>query len=59
MYKDFLVLDGTLETVEEINAAINKLTGDTGDFFDTENEEWRAWVEYRNGQTIILADCVD
>ena len=58
MYKDFLVLDGTLETVEEINKAIKEETGDYDEFFDTDSEEWRAWIEYRDGKTVVLEDSV-
>ena len=59
MYKDFLVLDGTLENVEEINKAITDLTGDKEPFFDSNSEEWRAWIEYRDGKTVVLTDTVD
>ena len=56
MFKDWITLDGTLETVEEINKAYEEATGDTEDLFETDNEAWRAWVEYRDGNTIILCD---
>ena len=55
MYKEFLVLDGTIENVEELNKAVEAETGCT-EFFDTESEEWRGWVEYRDGKTIILSE---
>ena len=54
MYTDLFVLDGILETKEEINQAIREQTGDNDDFFD--GEEWKGWTEYRDGKTIILAD---
>lgn len=56
MFKDWITLDGTLETVEEINKAYEEATGDTEKLFETDNEAWRAWVEYRDGNTIILCD---
>lgn len=59
MYKDLFVLDGTLEKVEDINKAITDLTGDEKPFFDRNSEEWRAWIEYRDGKTVVLADTVD
>lgn len=59
MYKDLFVLDGTLEKVEDINKAITDLTGDEEPFFDSNSEEWRAWIEYRDGKTVVLTDTVD
>ena len=58
MWKDFLELDGTLETPEEINKAVEKLTGDPEPLFDTDSDDWRMWVEYRDGKTVILQDGV-
>ena len=58
MFKDWIILDGTLETVEEINKAYEEATGDKVELFETGSEEWRAWVEYRDGKTIILQDGV-
>lgn len=58
MFKDWIILDGTLETVEEINKAYGEATGDKEELFETGSEEWRAWVEYRDGKTIILQDGV-
>ena len=58
MYKDLFVLPGTLETPEEINAAVAELTGDPEPWADPddEREEWRAWIEYRDGNTIVLCE---
>lgn len=58
MFKDWITLDGTLETVEEINKAYTEATGDTENLFETDDEGWRAWVEYRDGNTVILQDGV-
>ena len=58
MWKDFLELDGTLETPEEINKAVEKLTGDPEPLFDTDSDDWRMWVEYRDVKTVILQDGV-
>lgn len=58
MFKDWITLDGTLETVEEINKAYAEATGDTENLFEADDEGWRAWVEYRDGKTIILQDGV-
>lgn len=58
MFKDWIILDGTLETVEEINKAYEEATGDKEELFEAGSEEWRAWVEYRDGKTIILQDGV-
>lgn len=56
MYKTFLALDGVLENVNDINAAIAEQTGDPEPFFDADSESWRAWVEWKDGKTIILED---
>ena len=56
MYKDLFTLEGTLNTVEEINRAIEAQTMNEEPFFDTDSEEWRGWVEYRDGKTIVLTD---
>ena len=55
MYKTFLTLEGTIENVAELNENIEKETG-ISDFFDTESEDWRAWVEYKDGKTEILEE---
>lgn len=58
MWKRWLELNGTLETAEEINAAITEQTGDPEPWADPEDvrEEWKAWVEYENGKTYILEE---
>ena len=58
MWKDFLELDGILETPEEINKAVEDLTLDPEPMFDTDSDDWQMWVEYRDGKTIILQDGV-
>lgn len=58
MWKDFLELDGILETPEEINKAVTDLTLDPEPMFDTDSDDWKMWVEYRDGKTIILQDGV-
>lgn len=55
MYRTFLKLEGTIEDVNELNESIEKETG-ISDFFDTESENWRAWVEYKDGKTMILEE---
>jgi hypothetical protein len=55
MYRAFLTLEGTIEDVNELNESIEKETGII-DFFDTESENWRAWVEYKDGKTEILEE---
>ena len=55
MYRTFLELDGTLDTVETLNKAIEAET-DIPDFFDPDDDGWRAWAEYREGETIILEE---
>ena len=55
MYRTFLTLEGTIENVAELNENIEKETG-IADFFDTESEDWRAWVEYKDGKTEILEE---
>ena len=55
MYRAFLTLEGTIEDVNELNESIEKETG-ISDFFDTESEDWRAWVEYKDGKTMILEE---
>ena len=55
MYRTFLTLEGTIEDVNELNESIEKETG-ISDFFDTESENWRAWVEYKDGKTEILEE---
>ena len=55
MYRTFLTLEGTIEDVNELNESIKKETG-ISDFFDTESEDWRAWVEYKDGKTEILEE---
>ena len=56
MYKEFITIDGILEDVKDINRAIAEQTGDIEDFFGPESEDWRAWVEWKDGKTIILAE---
>ena len=58
MRKDFLELDGILETPEEINKAVADLTLDPEPMFDTDSDDWKMWVEYRDGKMIILQDGV-
>lgn len=55
MYKDLYELKGTLD-VNEINKAVAELTGDDEPIFDPDTDEWRAWVEYRNGNTYIIME---
>jgi hypothetical protein len=55
MYRTFIEINATLEDVNSINAAIEQETG-IADFFDTESEEWRAWVEYKDGKTLVLEE---
>ena len=55
MYRTFLTLEGTIENVAELNENIEKETG-IADFFDAQSEEWRAWVEYKDGKTMILEE---
>lgn len=55
-YKTLFKLDGTLENVTEINEAITKLTGETAPFFDEDTTEWKAWVEYKDGKTLVLME---
>ena len=55
MYRTFLTLEGTIENVNELNESIEKETG-IADFFDAESENWRAWVEYKDGKTMILEE---
>lgn len=56
MYKTLFEIDGTLENVTEINEAITKLTGEPVPFFDEDSNEWRAWVEYKDGKTLVLME---
>ena len=65
MYKRIFEIDGTIETAEEINEAYREATGDPEPLFETDPEnlygnqtinDWRAWVEYENGKTYVLAD---
>ena len=56
MYIDWLVLDGTLKTIDEINKAYMELTGDPDPWYDAEDNGWMGWVEWRDGKTIIKAD---
>lgn len=58
MYKELFRLQGELDSVKEINTAIADQTGDPEPFFDEDSEEWRAWVEYKDGDTIVLYDGV-
>ncbi len=55
MYRTFLTLEGTIENVTELNKDIEKETG-IADFFDAESDDWRAWVEYKDGKTLILEE---
>ena len=55
MYRTFIEINAILEDVNDINAAIEQETG-IADFFDTESEEWRAWVEYKDGKTLVLEE---
>ena len=54
MYKTLFELDGTLENVTDINKAITQLTSDPAPFFDEDDNSWKAWVEYKDGKTLVL-----
>jgi hypothetical protein len=57
MMKNYDVLatfEGTLETVDEINEAIANLTGDDEPCFDPESDDWREWVIWKGGKTLII-----
>lgn len=58
MYRTFLELQGTIEDVATLNKAIEQET-DIPDFFDPDSNEWKAWVEYKDGKTIILEESAD
>ena len=55
MYKAFVIIDGILENVNDINRGIEAQT-DIVNFFDPEDEGWRAWVEWKDGKTIVLEE---
>ena len=55
MYKTLATFEGTL-SVDEINKAVTNLTGDDEPIFDPETDDWRAWVEYKDGKTYILME---
>ncbi len=55
MYKVLATFDGEL-SVSEINEAVANLTGDPEPIFDPDTDEWRAWVEYKDGKTNILME---
>ena len=56
MYKTLFELNGTLENVNDINRAITELTGEPAPFFDEDSSEWKAWVEYKDGKTLVLME---
>ena len=56
MYKTLFEIDGTFENVTDINEEIKKLTGDPDPFFDEDSNEWKAWVEYKDGKTLVLVE---
>ena len=56
MYGRLFVLDGILNTAEEINKEVANLTMDSEPIFDTDTEDWKAWVEYCGGKTIVLSE---
>lgn len=58
MYRIFLKLKGNIDDAVKLNNAIEKETG-IADFFDTESEDWRAWVEYEDGETLILEEVAE
>ncbi len=49
------ILDGELKSREAINVAIRNKTHILEDYFD-DWSDWKAFVEYRNGKTIILEE---
>lgn len=56
MYKELLRVSGHLEDVKEINAAYKAATMDPAPLFDEDTPEWRAWVEWEGGDTVIYYD---
>lgn len=48
-------LEGKLETVQEINAAITEATGDPEPWFEEDDTGWIQFVEYKDGKTLVLA----
>lgn len=54
-----MTLEGTFDDVRDINKQVAELTGDAEPFFDEDTEEWRNWVDYRNGATVILTDAAE
>ena len=56
MYGRLFVIDGILNTAAEINKEVTKLTMNPEPIFDTNTEDWRAWVEYCGGKTIVLIE---
>ena len=56
MYGRLFVIDGTLNTAAEINKSVAEITMDSEPIFDTDTEDWRAWVEYCGGKTIVLSE---
>lgn len=56
MYKELFRIKGTVEDVNAINQRVAELTGDDEPIFDPDTDEWRAWVEWKDGDTIILMD---
>ena len=55
MYKVLATFEGELD-VNEINEAVAELTGDDEPIFDPDSDDWRAWVEYKDGKTNIIME---
>lgn len=55
MYVRWMELKGTLETLDEINAAYMAETGST-ETWSEDSEAMSAWIEHANGNTYILAE---
>lgn len=51
-----LTVDGILQDPKELNEAWMRETGSAEPWCNPESDEWRAWVEYGNGQTHFFAD---
>ena len=54
-----MALEGIFDDVRDINKQVAQLTGDAEPSFDEDTEEWRNWVDYRNGTTVILTDAAE
>ena len=58
MYRTFLEFDEIINNVKALNKKIEEATG-IPEFFEEDNVGWMAWVEYKDGKTLVLEEVAE